>query len=279
MSYGIVEAPNNQQDDAISCKESKSPMSEANGEQAKPKGGLLAKIKNFFGRGGVPEETQMLISGVNSISELRRKLDEVITENEVNAGQIERQLLTLGEQIEESKNAIKSGSLIERAKINALRAIKRLNTRVQSSERRLKIYQDNIDLHYQILNQVDEMEAMELKAIRKEQVDEIALDYEEHREVHRDLVNAVRSTLGEPGYEDLLEKQELAKLEADIMAELGELETPEAEAVTEAVEPKKPVVETKAEDLVAKPKRRSLDELMASNLDEDEVEKRQLEME
>lgn len=262
-------------------------MSEAENNEAKPKG-LLARIKSFFGRGGVPESTQMLISGVNSVNELRARLDEVITENEVNAGQIERQLLTLGEQIEESKNAIKTGALTQRAKINALRAVKRLNTRVQSSERRLKIYQDNIDLHYQILNQVDEMEAMELKAIKKEQIDEIALDYEERREKHRDLVHAVRATMGETEYEDLLEKQELAKLEAEIMAELGETEadsvaesSTKTETTTESAATANNNVEKSVEDTQeqGKPKRRSLDELLAEEDLEDDVEMRHLEME
>lgn len=159
----------------------------------------------------------MLISGVNSVIELRSSLDAEITENEVYAGQIERELVKLGEQIDEQKNEIRAGQLSDRLKLNALRNIKRLNTRVQSYERRLQILQENIDLHFQVLNQIDEMEAMEMKAIKREQIDEIAVDYEERLEKHRDLVNAVRASVPDTEYEDVLEKQELAALEAEIM--------------------------------------------------------------
>ena len=207
------------------------PVKEAVGESGEARPSLISRIKtSIFGRGKVPEKTELMITSVESVDELRRSLDDEITENEVNAGQLERELEKLGVQIDEHKDHIRGGGLSERAKITALRAIKRLQTKIKSYERRLKILQDNIDIHFTILNQIDEMEAMEMKAIKREQIDEIAVDYEERSEKHRDFVDAVRSSVSEQGYEDLQEQQELAELEASIMAEL---EAPVAEAAAE----------------------------------------------
>lgn len=228
---------------------------------------LLSKIKGVFGRGKVPEKTEMLISGVDSVLELRNALDKEITENEVYAGQVDRELLKIGEQVEDQKAQIKSGGLNERAKINALRTIKRLNGRIQSYERRLKILQDNIDLHFTILNQVDEMEAMEMKAVKREQIEEIAVDYEERLEKHRDFVTAVRSSVPDSDYEDMLEKKELAELEASIMAEKEDENKELEELEHEIMRKKEPVrqeedledLEDLEEDIESRP---SIEELM-----------------
>jgi hypothetical protein len=251
---------------------------------------LLSKIKSMFSRGKVPEKTEMLISGVESVNDLRVALDKEITENEVYAGQVDRELLKIGEQVEEQKEQIKSGSLTERAKINALRTIKRLNGRIQSYERRLKILQDNIDLHFTILNQVDEMEAMEMKAVKRDQIEEIAVDYEERLEKHRDFVAAVRSSVPDSDYEDMLEKKELAELEASIMAE-KEVEDPSLEqleqeimATKAAVDVEQPLEPVKGEEAVEN-QRPSIEELMkqrAEGKQEEEAPesvKRRLEME
>lgn len=210
--------------------------------------GLLARIKSMFKRGEVPEKTEMIISGVESVHELRRALDDEITENEVYAGQVERELEKIGDQIEDKKALIKAGESNERAKINHLRAIKRLKQRADSYERRLKILQDNIDLHLAVLHRIDEMEAMEMKAIQREQIEEIAVDYDERSEAHRELVNVVRSAEIEPDYEDLLEKKELAELEAEILAEAAA----EAEAEVAATSKEPAVKEPVAKEPVVK---------------------------
>jgi hypothetical protein len=258
--------------------------------QEKEPRGLIHKIKNMFSRGKVPEKTEMLISGVDSVGELRLALDKEITENEVYAGQVDRELLKIGEQVEDQKSLVKSGTLNERAKINALRTIKRLQGRVQSYERRLKILQDNIDLHFTILNQVDEMEAMEMKAVKREQIEEIAVDYEERLEKHRDFVTAVRSSVPDSDYEDMLEKKELADLEASIMAEKTVESDSLADLEKEIMEEKAPVVVeapvVEPDEVVTENDRVSIEEAMAARAAEKEREKevrepvkRQLEME
>lgn len=246
-------------------------MAETDSEKG-GKPGLLARIRSkLFGAGKVPEKTQMLISGVESVEELRFALDEEITRNEVLAGQIERELAALGEQMEQDKDRIKAGKLTDREKIAALRNIKRLQRKVSSSERRLKIYEDNVDIHATILSQVEEMEAMEMKAIKRSQVEEIAVDYEERQETHREFVAAVRSSVPDSDYEDLLEKKELADLEAMIMAEksaedaeqeIAEAKEAAQEAVVEAEQVARETSRAVEEPEPEEPRRPPIDELL-----------------
>jgi len=241
-------------------------------EKPEPKG-LLAKIKGLFGSGAVPEKTELMIAGVSSIDELRQALDQEILNNEVNLGQIEREQEKIGAQIEEQKDRIRGGSLNDRAKSNALRGIKRLQSRSDSYERRLKIFRDNIDLHYAVLNKIDEMEAMELKAIDRDQIDEIAVDYEERLEEHRDIVNAGRvASESSTDYEDLAEQRELEDLERLIMAET---EPAAPEPQEKAPEPVQKVAQPEA----PVSRRPAIDELIASDEPTTESRERRLELE
>jgi hypothetical protein len=227
--------------------------------------GLLDKIKGYFTKETIPDETRLLLSGVENIHELRRGLDEIVTRNEVELKEVEREIDKL-EKIEVSeKDRVKGGQLTEREKLNALRYVKRLRARMDSYQKRHKIHQENIDLHLALLDRIDEMEAMELKAIKQEQIEEIAVDYEERVEKHKEIVAAGRiATEHPPNFEDAAEKRELEALEREIMGENApkeELPEPtlvkpeeekdlEEDDVEEVEEPvaEKPVVEGPAPD-------------------------------
>src|SRR5271169_840257 len=150
--------------------------------------GLLDKIKGLFVKKQVPDETRLLLEGVENVHELRRGLDEIVTRNEVELKEVEREIDKLEKMEISEKDKVKAGSLAEREKKNTLLAIKRLRTRMESYQKRHKIHEDNIDLHLSLLDKIDEMEAMELKAVKQEQIDSIAEDYDERLEKHKEIV-------------------------------------------------------------------------------------------
>lgn len=184
--------------------------------------GLLDRIKGYFTRETMPDETRLLLAGVENVHELRRGLDEIVTRNEVELKEVEREIDKL-EKIElAEKDKVKSGALPAREKDNTLRYIKRLRARMDSYQKRHKIHQENIDLHLALLDRIDEMEAMELKAVKQEQIEEIAVDYEERIEKHREIVAAGRIAQETTvRHEDATEKRELEALEKEILAEAG----------------------------------------------------------
>ncbi|RMG14094.1 MAG: hypothetical protein D6731_10850 [Planctomycetota bacterium] len=195
---------------------------------------LLEKIKGLFSRGQLPEETRLLLSGVTDVAELRRGLDEIVTRNEVEARDIEREIEKLARLENDQKERIARGNLNKREKTNTLREIQRLRRRMNSLEKRHRIHQDNIDLHLGLFDRITEMEAMELKRVTQEQIEEIAVDYDERYERHKDIMHAASAAAGlEVAYEDSQEQAELAALEREILAEAGALDS-EAEQVAQA---------------------------------------------
>lgn len=181
---------------------------------------LLERIKGMFSRAALPEETKLLLSGVADVDALRSGLDEIATRNEVEAREIEREIEKLSRGEGAQKERITQGGLSEREKLSALREIKRLRRRMDSLERRHKIHQDNIDLHLGLFDRITEMQAMELKKVNQQQIEEIAVDYEEKLEKHRDIMNAARVAHGmDSVMEDSAERKALIDLEREIMAE------------------------------------------------------------
>jgi hypothetical protein len=207
---------------------------------------LLDRIKRLFTKGPLPEETMLLINGVHDVDELRSGLDEIATRNEVEAREIEREIEKLARMETGHKETIaQSGaSLAEREKMSTLREIKRLRRRMDSLEKRHRIHQDNIDLHLGLFDRISEMQAMEMKRVNQAQIEEIAVDYEERLEQHRDIVGAARAAEGlDSNYESSAERRELAALEREILAEAGVNEEAEAEEA--------PVAEPVAEEPAA----------------------------
>ena len=198
---------------------------------------LFEKIKALFNRSSLPEETRLMLSGVKSVEELRAGLDEIATQNEVEAREIERDIEKLGKMEAGHKERILAGTISEREKMSALREIRRLRRRMDSLEKRHRIHQDNIDLHLGLFDRITEMQAMELKKVNQHQIEEIAVDYDERLEKHRDIMNAAKVAHGmDSVLEDSAERKALKDLEREIMAEARQEEaetTPVAEPPTE----------------------------------------------
>lgn len=200
---------------------------------------LLERIKRLFSRTQLPEETQLLLSGVADVQELLAGLDDITTRNEVEARTIEREIEKLSRMETSHKERVTAGQLIEREKLSTLREIQRLRRRMDSLEKRHRIHQDNIDLHLGLFDRISEMQAMELKRVNQQQIEEIAVDYEEKLEKHRDIITAARAADGmEPSrYEDSVEKQALAALEREILAEAGLDKASQEKAAQEKAKP------------------------------------------
>lgn len=218
--------------------------------------GLLDRVKAVFTREQLPDDTKLLLSGVPDVHGLRRGLDEIVTRNEVELKEVEREIEKLAKIEAAEKEKIKSLALNEREKMNTLRYVKRLRRRMDSYDKRHKIHQDNIDLHLALLDRIDEMEAMELKAVKQEQIEEIAVDYEERLEKHKEIVAAGRvAQENEVEYDDITERRELEAIEKEILGAGEQAAKPEAEAAEPA-----------AGEGAAKapPRRVPIDEAMAS---------------
>lgn len=179
---------------------------------------LFDRIKGLLSRAPLPDETRNLLSGVKDVDALRRGLDDIATENEVAAREIEREIERLSKQEHGHKERVLAGGVTEREKLQVLREIKRLRSRMESLDRRFRIHQDNVSLHMGLFDRITEMQAMEMKLVTQGQIEELAVDYEEKMEKHRDIMVAARAATGrEAVLDDSAERKELADLERELL--------------------------------------------------------------
>ena len=239
---------------------------------------LLDRVKRLFSKNPLPEETMLLINGVHDVNELRSGLDEIATRNEVEAREIEREIEKLAKMETQHKQTVAGGALSEREKLSTLREIKRLRRRMDSLEKRHRIHQDNIDLHLGLFDRISEMQAMEMKRVNQAQIEEIAVDYEERLDAHRDIIGAARAAEGlDSNYESTAEARELAALEREILAEAGvdaeaEAKAAEAKAAEAKAAEAKAAEEAQAKAAEAKAAEAKAAEAEAAEAEADDVE-------
>ena len=128
------------------------------------------------------------------------------------------------------------------------------------------------------------MQAMEMKRVNQAQIEEIAVDYEERLDAHRDIIGAARAAEGlDSNYESTAEARELAALEREILAEAGvdaEAEAKAAEAkaaeakAAEAKAAEAEEAEAKAAEAKAAEAKAAEAEAAETEADDDEAPKR-----
>ena len=74
---------------------------------------------------------------------------------------------------------VRSGELPERSKNNVLRKIQRLRKQMDNLEERQQIYNRNINLQIDLVGRVQALDAMELRGVDEDRIDEILGDYED----------------------------------------------------------------------------------------------------
>jgi len=165
------------------------------------------------------EDTRTEIGKSGSVSELKQTIADIITKNEVLMKETEHNISKIEEEGSLETEKVREGGISDREKMNTLRRIKRLAARHKSFKKRLDIFQQNIDLHQNLADKVNEISAMDLKSVKAELIDEIDVDYEEAKENHREYISSEKAMLlrkAQPE-ETLQERQELRELEKAIL--------------------------------------------------------------
>ena len=157
-----------------------------------------------------------------NLDQLLERFQTAIVENEILLATNRKDSLILENQIESRTQRVRDTVLGERERLQALRHIKGLQTRLTSLKKQAKIYSDNIDLHEQLKNRVKEMAALSMKTVETAQIDDLSVTYQEARDSHRDTILAGKHALAPEGGETIEasdELEELKALEAEIMSE------------------------------------------------------------
>lgn len=178
---------------------------------------MFDKIKGLFAKRTLPEETKALFAKASSASELLTGLDDLLTRNEMEVREIDRELDKLERLEKDELSAVRGGDIGERQKRNTLLRIQRLRKQMDVYERRQRIYHNNINLHMQLMGRIQEMEAMELRGVDENEIDTVAERFDDSLERFTEAVHAGKALEDSPAVLSSQEGRELAALEAEIM--------------------------------------------------------------
>lgn len=199
--------------------------------------GLWERIKEALS----PEQRAIVVDHKN-IEELSLALERMATENGVAARAVMRDIDRLEREEERLKTEALAPETSRRAKEYALREIRRVRRRIASADKKLKVFTGNIELHQGILDRVDELRAMDLKHVNQSQIEDVAIDYEDKRDAHRDVVQSAQAAQGyESGLDEEVDRKELDALERELRGETApepvKVEAPPVKLEKPKVEP------------------------------------------
>jgi hypothetical protein len=188
---------------------------------------IFDKLAKLFKDTPLPDETKDIFVNTSDTKELLSGLDKLITRNELRLKQLNKELENLEEMEQADVKKIKEAAVRGRSKNNVLRSIKRMRRQLDNLERRIEIYDRNINLHLNLIGKIQQMEAMSLAGVDEEQIDDIILDFESHFEEYTETVAAGETVVEHEAMKSTSD-EELADLEAEIKGEKEpEAKTPE----------------------------------------------------
>jgi hypothetical protein len=215
---------------------------------------ILDHLRGLFRRSDMPDEVRRAFERARTPRDLLRELDRVLTENEVEYKDLERELERLEEKERLESAKIREGAVEGRQKRSTLLSIQRLRRQMDNLESRLRIYDRNMSLHQNLIGKIQEMEAMRLRGIDEKAIDKIVMEFEEQLEKYEETMSA--GELAETAERTTArEERELAEIEREILGKPvpSKVETRREALAVEAVPEKAPAVEKAPPAAGAKP--------------------------
>jgi hypothetical protein len=206
---------------------------------------LFSKLGKLFGTNKMPDEAKSAFTSAKDTRELMKNLDGLITRNQVEIKTIEKEMLKLGTMEEEEAEKVRAGKLPDVVKRIVLRTIKRLRKQIQNVEDRLSIFDKNINLHLNLIGKIQQMEAMQLRGVSENEIDDVIMDFEANFEAYTAAIEAgadmeahVSKIESDEAELDALEKEVLGEKErATRDKELDDLEKEIMETAPKKEEP------------------------------------------
>jgi len=195
---------------------------------------VFERIRELLSKNRLPPGTGELLARVRDTQELLRELDSLVTRNEVAVSKLNDELAALERLEAEEREKVRSGALGPRSRASVLRRILRLRQQMDHIEDRLKIHDRNIRLHLDLIGVLKQIEAMSMAGVKEEEVDALVLRFSEELKSYQASLTSGEVLRRRAGEElELPGEEELASLEAEILAEQPERAEEPAEAARE----------------------------------------------
>ncbi len=197
--------------------------------------GLGDFFRRLFGRGGDPDEEKPVDK--EAMREELDRYDEQITRGEVDLRKVQGELQRLQSAVNSAEENFRAGRVPELQKEVELLRIQVWRSELKTLKERSFILQKRVEMlrqivaHHQIVNDLASS-GVELPAIEK-----LAMEFEERMEKYKDTMNLVATLIGKQdiGVLSAKEKEDLKKLERELMGTKPAEETVRAPSVSERV--------------------------------------------
>jgi hypothetical protein len=146
---------------------------------------IMEKLKALFQGENLPDETRQLYQSASNPKELVKGLETLRARNEIDLRDNEEQLIGLEKAIIAEENSIRKGGLTAIEETIVLRRIERLGKQRANLEKQATIYNENVNLHLNLIARIQEMEAMRSRGVGEEEIDRLANDIEDNVEVYK----------------------------------------------------------------------------------------------
>ena len=153
-----------------------------------PVGGIMSvmeKLKNLFQRDDLPDETRQLYLNAANPRDLVKGLETLRGRNEIDLRENEEELIGLEKAIILEENSIRKGGLTPTEETIILRRIERLEKQRANLEKQVSIYNENVNLHLNLIAKIQEMEAMRSRGVGEEEIDRLVDEVEDHVEEYK----------------------------------------------------------------------------------------------
>jgi len=198
---------------------------------------VMDKLKNLFQRADLPDETRQLYLNAANPRDLVKGLETLRGRNEIDLRENEEELIGLEKAIILEENAIRKGGQTPTEETIILRRIERLEKQRGNLEKQVAIYNENVNLHLNLIAKIQEMEAMRSRGVGEEEIDRLVDEVEDHVEEYKRVsIAAEGGSNTVPAVDQSAERRRLEEIKKRIV---GVKEEPKAPAMTEPLSKKK----------------------------------------
>jgi hypothetical protein len=198
---------------------------------------VMDKLKNLFQRADLPDETRQLYLNAANPRDLVKGLETLRGRNEIDLRENEEELIGLEKAIILEENTIRKGGQTPTEETIILRRIERLEKQRGNLEKQVAIYNENVNLHLNLIAKIQEMEAMRSRGVGEEEIDRLVDEVEDHVEEYKRVsIAAEGGSNTVPAVDQSAERRRLEEIKKRIV---GVKEEPKAPAVTEPLSKKK----------------------------------------
>lgn len=179
--------------------------------------GLFARLKKLFESDQLPAEDRDAYVQSHDLPSLVAKLHDNVTRNEVMRRQIMQAMSRLELSEAATVAAIKRGEVSGRGVKLAIQTVNRLRKQLESLDRKAGIVDQNLNLNTNLINKIDEMQALELRGVDQDQVDRVALEFDENMDRYRHSIVGSEAVIEDA--DSVLpdeQREELAALEREL---------------------------------------------------------------